>query len=69
MNALMVAVWHQQERAVKSLLTRGVDVNHQDKDGDAAVHGASLYGNGSCSGCCSMEARIRTSRTRWEGRR
>ncbi len=45
MNALMVAVWHQQERAVQTLLTRGVDVNHQDKDGDAAVHGAALYGN------------------------
>ena len=41
----MLAVWHQQERAVESLLKRGVDVNHQDKDGDAAVHGAALYGN------------------------
>ena len=29
-----------------NILTRGVDVNHQDKDGDAAVHGAALYGNG-----------------------
>ena len=29
----------------RRLLTRGVDVNHQDKDGDAAVHGAALYGN------------------------
>lgn len=45
MTALMLAVWHQQERAVRSLLRRGVDVNHQDKDGDAAVHGAALYGN------------------------
>jgi ankyrin repeat protein len=45
MSALMMAVWHQQERAVQTLLTRGVDVNHQDKDGDAAVHGAALYGN------------------------
>jgi hypothetical protein len=45
MNALMLAVWHQQDRAVRTALTRGVDVNHQDKDGDAAVHGAALYGN------------------------
>lgn len=45
MTALMLAVWHQQERAVRVLVGRGVDVNHQDKDGDASVHGAALYGN------------------------
>ena len=43
MTALMVAVWHHQERAVRTLLKRGVNVNHQDKDGDTAVHGAALY--------------------------
>lgn len=45
MSALMLAVWHQQSRAVQALLRRGAEVNHQDKDGDAAVHGAALYGN------------------------
>ena len=45
MTALMLAVWHQREQAVGSILKRGGDVNHQDKDGDAAVHGASIYGN------------------------
>jgi ankyrin repeat protein len=45
MTALMLAVWHQREQAVASILKRGGDVNHQDKDGDAAVHGTALYGN------------------------
>lgn len=45
MPALMVAVWHQNETAVQTILKLGADVNHQDKDGDAAVHGAALYGN------------------------
>ncbi len=45
MTALMLAVWHQREQAVGSILKRGVNVNHQDKDGDTVVHGAALYGN------------------------
>jgi len=45
MTALMLAVWHQREPAVGSILKRGADVNHQDKDGDAPIHGAALYGN------------------------
>lgn len=45
MPPLMVAVWHQNEPAVRTILKRGVNVNHQDKDGDAAVHGAALYAN------------------------
>ncbi|MFZ0750107.1 MAG: ankyrin repeat domain-containing protein, partial [Pyrinomonadaceae bacterium] len=45
MTALMLAVWHQREPVVELILKRGGDVNHQDKDGDAAVHGAALYGN------------------------
>lgn len=45
MTALMVAVWHQQERAVQTLIQRKANLDHQDKDGDAAVHGAALHGN------------------------
>ena len=45
MTALMVAVWHQQDTAVRALLKRGSDVNHQDSDGDTSVHGAALYRN------------------------
>jgi uncharacterized protein len=45
MTALMVAVWHQQEGAVRALLKRDAEVNHQDNDGDTAVHGAALYRN------------------------
>jgi ankyrin repeat protein len=40
MTALMLSVWHQRVATVRQLLDRGVDVNHQDKDGDTAVHGA-----------------------------
>jgi len=45
MTALMVAVWHQQDAAVRALLKRDPDLNHQDNDGDTAVHGAALYRN------------------------
>jgi ankyrin repeat protein len=45
MTPLMVAVWHQQEPTVRTLLKLGADVNHQDKEGDTAVHGAAFYGN------------------------
>ena len=45
MTALMVAVWHQQDNAVRALLKRDVDINHQDNDGDTCVHGAALYRN------------------------
>jgi ankyrin repeat protein len=45
MDALMLAVWHQRPAMVRKLLDRGVDVNHQDKDGDTAVHGAAFYDN------------------------
>ena len=34
MTALMLAVWHQRDAVVRKLLDRGVDVNHQDKDGE-----------------------------------
>ena len=44
-TALFIAVWNQHEGAVRTLLQRGVNVNHQDQDGDAPVHGAALYGN------------------------
>jgi uncharacterized protein len=45
MTALMLAVWHQRPPLVRKLLQRGADVNHQDKDGDASVHGAAWFGN------------------------
>jgi ankyrin repeat protein len=45
MTALMLAVWHQRPPLVRKLLQRGSDVNHQDKDGDASVHGAAWFGN------------------------
>ncbi len=45
MTALMLAVWHQREAMVRKLLQLRVDVNHQDKDGDASVHGAAWFGN------------------------
>ena len=44
-TALILAVWAQYEPIVRTLLQRGVAVDHQDKDGDTAVHGAALYGN------------------------
>ena len=45
MTSLMLAVWHQKDRFVRTLVQRGSELNHQDKDGDTAVHGAALYGN------------------------
>ncbi|MGZ8848200.1 MAG: ankyrin repeat domain-containing protein [Pyrinomonadaceae bacterium] len=44
-SVLMVAIWHEREGAVRTLLSRGANVNHQDNDGDTPVHGAALYGN------------------------
>jgi ankyrin repeat protein len=44
MTALMLAVWHKRPEFVKRILQRGANPNHQDKDGDAAVHGASRFG-------------------------
>ena len=45
MTALMLAVWHQRPEVVRTLLQRGADLNHQDKEGDAVVHGAAWLGN------------------------
>src|ERR1051325_276137 len=44
MTALMLAVWHKRPEFVKRMLQRGADPNHQDKDGDAALHGAAWFG-------------------------
>lgn len=45
MTALMLAVWHKNPDQVRKLIQRGSDVNHQDHDGDAPVHGAAWFGN------------------------
>lgn len=45
MTALMLAVWHQREQTVRSLLARGAHKDHQDKDGDTSLHGAAWFGN------------------------
>jgi ankyrin repeat protein len=52
MTALMLAVWHQRPDAVRKLLQLGADPNHQDKDGDVSLHGASWFGNTTILGCC-----------------
>lgn len=44
MTPLMVAVWHKRPDLVKKILSRGADPNHQDKEGDAALHGAAWFG-------------------------
>ena len=44
MTALMLAVWHKRPDAVRKLIQLGSDVNHQDHDGDAPVHGAAWFG-------------------------
>lgn len=45
MTALMLAVWHQREQMVRTLLARGAEKDHQDKDGDTSLHGAAWFGN------------------------
>ncbi|HJZ81795.1 MAG TPA: ankyrin repeat domain-containing protein [Pyrinomonadaceae bacterium] len=50
MTALMLAVWHQRPDAVRRLLQLGADPNHQDKDGDAGLHGAASFGNATILG-------------------
>ncbi len=45
MSALMLAVWNHREAAVQTLLQRGADINHQDKDGDTSLHGAAFLGD------------------------
>lgn len=44
-TALMLAVWHQREQTVRTLLARGANKDHQDKDGDTSLHGAAWFGN------------------------
>jgi hypothetical protein len=44
-TALMQSVWRQREQTVSTLLARGADKDHQDKDGDTSLHGAALFGN------------------------
>jgi uncharacterized protein len=45
MTALMIAVWHQRVDTVRTLIKRGSELNHQDHDGDVAVHGAAWLEN------------------------
>jgi ankyrin repeat protein len=45
MTALMLGTWHQRPEVVRKLLQRGANPNHQDHEGDAALHGASWFGN------------------------
>jgi ankyrin repeat protein len=44
MTALMLAVWHKRPDVVRKLLQRGANPNHQDHDGDVALHGAAWFG-------------------------
>ena len=44
-TALSSYVWRERTDAVKKLLDRGADVNAQDNDGDAPLHGAAQNGN------------------------
>src|SRR6185503_551080 len=44
-TALSSYVWREQRDAVAKLLERGADVNAQDNDGDAPLHGAAQSGN------------------------
>ena len=44
-TALSKYVWREQKYAVEKLLERGADVNAQDNDGDAPLHGAAQSGN------------------------
>jgi len=50
MNALMLAVWHQRPDSARKLIQMGSNVNHQDKEGDASLHGAAWVGNMSLLG-------------------
>lgn len=44
-SALSSYVWRDKKEAVRKLLERGADVNAQDNDGDAPLHGAAQNGN------------------------
>jgi ankyrin repeat protein len=44
-TALGSYVWRERTDAVKKLLERGANVNAQDNDGDAPLHGAAQNGN------------------------
>lgn len=44
-TALASYVWREQKDVVQNLLDRGADVNAQDNDGDAPLHGAAQSGN------------------------
>src|SRR5688500_16811768 len=44
-TALINYVWRTRKDAVEKLLERGADVNAQDADGDAPLHGAAQYGD------------------------
>jgi ankyrin repeat protein len=44
-TALASYVWRERKDAVRKLLERGADVNAQDNDGDAPLHGAAQNGN------------------------
>ena len=44
-TALSKYVWREQKDAVQKLLDLGADVNAQDNDGDAPLHGAAQSGN------------------------
>src|SRR6266852_3270153 len=44
-GATLQNLFHKRADFVKKILQRGADPNHQDKDGDAAVHGAAWLGS------------------------
>lgn len=44
-TALSNYIWRDNKDAVERLLERGADVNSQDNDGDAPLHGAAQIGN------------------------